>query len=207
MKIIFFSSCYPQYLEYFYKKNRGLEKQTYAEQLHTIMHDYFSVWGSYTMMFQKKGHEAEFIIPNCKPLQKAWAKENNVSFDNNWLFSVPLEQVKKSRPEIFFIGSMFEYFGDFLDEIKKMVPNVFGWIACAIPAGVQVNKLDLIVSSLPYYVEQFREMGIPSEWINAAFDPGVLKHLDKKLHQTEDFTFIGSYTNAHKKRNDLIRVL
>ena len=205
MKTIFFSSCYPQYLDYFYKKHPALASLPYEEQLAAIMNDHFSVWGSYTTYFRRMGVEADFIIPNCKQLQQTWAKENNVPFEKDWMFNIPIHQVKKLKPEVFFTGSMFEFFGSFLDEIKRLVPHVYGWVACDIPAGVNVGKLELVVTSLPYYVDKFRKQGINSEYMNAAFDQDVLKKLG--LHDKEDIdlSFIGSFTRHHSNRKELVK--
>ncbi|NJO25184.1 MAG: hypothetical protein HC867_04460 [Bacteroidia bacterium] len=71
-------------------------KQSYQQQMRELKNDYFGHWASYTDHFLKLGADAELIIPNCKPLQVAWAKENNVVYnEREWIFSIPLAQIKK----------------------------------------------------------------------------------------------------------------
>ena len=206
MKIVFFCTYYPQYLDFVYKKNKHLRTLPYENQMNFILSDYSSVWGSYTKQLRKLGAEVELIIPNCKPLQAAWAKENGHNFPPDWYFSVPKKQVKKIQPDVFFIGSMFEYYGSFLDEIKQIVPNVFGWISCPIPANIDISKLGLIVTSLPKYVDQFRSMGINSELLTSAFDTEILNKLEP-IAPDIDFSFLGSFTNAHQNRIKMIKTL
>jgi hypothetical protein len=207
MRVVFCSSYYPEYLNAFYKKNPQLRSASYGEQMNAILKDYYGVWGSYTYYFNKAGIQAELIIPNNYYLQQTWARENGVRFDRDWSFSIPLEQVKRIKPDVFFIGSMFEYFGSFLDKVKVIVPNVFGWIACYIPPGINIKKLDLILTSVPAFVENFRKSGINSELLNAAFDARVLSQIDTSGNQDIDFSFIGSFTTAHSNRISLIKEL
>ena len=207
MRIVFFCTYYPQYLDFFYKKNKNLKTLSYEEQLNFILNDYSSVWGSYTQKIRKLGAEVELIIPNCQPLQSAWAKQNGIKVDSDWYFSIPKKQVKKIQPDVFFIGSMFEYYGSFLDEIKRIVPNVLGWIACPIPEKVDVSKLGLIVTSLPKYVDEFRNMGVNSELLTSAFDTEILNHLETFIEPDIDFSFLGSFTTAHQNRIKMIKEL
>jgi glycosyltransferase involved in cell wall biosynthesis len=208
MKIVFFSSYYPHYLESFYKKHSRLSSLSYDEQMELIRSDFFGDWASYLSRFSKLGAEPHLIIPNCKPLQQAWARENNARFNSkDWQFSLPIEQVKKIKPDVFYIGNMFEYYGPFLDQIKLHTKKIFGWIACEMPPGVKPVQLELILSSHPNFIETFRKQGFRSEALTAAFDPDILKALDPQIEQDIDFSFVGNLTKAHQKRIDLVKAL
>ena len=208
MKVIFFSSYYPKYLDAFYKKNPLLSSRSYDEQMDALRKDYFGDWASYLPSFSKLGAEPHLIIPNCKPLQQAWARENNVKWDlKNWEYSLPIEQVKKIKPDVFYIGNMFEYYGEFLDAIKHHAKKIFGWIACEIPPGVKPVQLDLVLSSLPLFVERFRNDGLNAEFLTAAFDATILNAIDERTTQDINFSFIGSLTRAHGKRINMIKHL
>jgi len=208
MKVIFFCSYYDVYLDLFYKKNPGLAKLSYARQMAALKHDHFGHWASYADEFIKLGVDAELIIPNCKPLQIAWANENSIKFsEKEWNFSIPLEQVKKSKPDIFYISSMFEYYNGFLSEVKKHVKKVFGWINCEIPGNLKLNNIELLLTSLPHFVDDFRKAGVPSEMMRSAFDAQILTSLGPAIKKDIGFSFIGSLTPAHNKRIKLIKEL
>ncbi len=212
MKIIYFATYYEPYLDFFYSKNSQLATKTYQEQLQALKNDAFGAFWSYADESTRQGHEGHLIITNCKPLQMAWAKENNIVFDeSNWQFSLPILQTKQISPDVFFIGSMFQYYGEFLDEIKKYSKKVFGWISCPMPENLfQKTYPDLIISSAPHYVEDFRKKGINSELLTAFFDENVLKMVEYKasickvLPKEYDFTFLGGITQAHKQRIEAI---
>ncbi len=180
----------------------------YENQLNIIVEDFFGVFASYVQTFRKMGVDASLLIPNCKPLQKTWAKENNVEFsEKNWLFNIPLHQIKRIKPDIFYLSSMFEYYGNFLDEVRSMTKKICGWISCVIPRGTRLNQFHLIFSSIPHFIDDFRRSGIPSEYLNAAFNPEILKVLSPVVNRDLDFTFIGSLTPYHQNRIILIREL
>ena len=208
MKIVFFTTYYEHYLKDFYKRFPDFNQKSYLEQYDQLAQDYYGIFCSYTKYLNRGIASAEMIICNCKPMQKNWAKENNVKFDEKtWQYSLPIEQIKKIKPDIFFMSSMFEYYGDFLEEVRKYVPNIFGWISCPIPRGVKVNQMDLILTSLPKFVDNFRNAGVRSEFITQAFDIELFNKLST-IHENDiDFTFIGSFTRAHSNRIEAISKL
>lgn len=208
MKIIFFCSYYDAYLNTFYKRNKKLASQSYLQQMTALKEDHFGHWASFVDEFIRLGVDAELIIPNCKPLQVAWANENDFKFYNNeWNFSIALEQTRRKKPDIFYISSMFEYYNDFLKEIKKYAGNIFGWINCAIPEGLNFSHIELLLTAVPHFVDNFRKKGIRSEMLGSAFDPVVLKALGQQPEKDIDFCFIGSLTAAHTNRIKLIKEL
>lgn len=208
MKVVFCTGYYQTYLDYFYNKNPGLSRASYSTQMEAILDDCFVSWGGLVRCFKNSDADSSLIIPNCKPLQAAWAKENRVKFsERDWQFTIPVEQVKKIRPDIFYLGSMFDYYGEFLDEIRKYTHNVFGWLSCRIPDGTKYHNLDLILSSLPSLVDRFRNEGVCSEYLNSGFDVTVLKKLRPGVDQDIDFSFVGSITNDHKNRIQVVKEL
>jgi spore maturation protein CgeB len=208
MKVIFFCSYYDVYLNIFYKKNPGLSNLSYTQQMLALKQDHFGHWASYADEFVKLGIEAELIIPNCKPLQLAWARENNVKFDQGeWNFSIALEQVKKLKPDIFYISSMFEYYKGFLGEVKKYTRKIFSWINCPVPSDLQLTHVDFLLTSVPYMADNFRKAGVPTEVMGSAFDPAILHALGNETIQDIPFSFVGSLTPAHTYRIELIKKL
>lgn len=208
MKVVFCTGYYDNYLQYFYNKNAGLDEKPYESQMEAILDDCFVSWGGLTRYFKQLDADNCLLIPNCRELQTAWAKENNVGFnEDDWQFSIPIQQIKKLRPDILYLGSMFDYYGEFMDEVRNYTKNVFGWISCVIPSGTKYHKLDLILSSLPSLVEKFKREGINSEYLNSSFDASILNKLAQPLKQDIDFSFIGSITGHHQNRIYFIKEL
>jgi spore maturation protein CgeB len=102
---------------------------------------------------------------------------------------------------------MFEYYNGFLAEVKKHVKKIFGWINCVIPGDLKLNNIELLLTSLPHFVDDFRKAGVPSEMMRSAFDAQILTALGTKPKQDIDFSFVGNLTRFHKNRTALIKEL
>jgi spore maturation protein CgeB len=209
MKIVYFASYYNKYLDAFLQRNLDFKFLTYKEQIERIKSDYFGVFGSYTDYANKHGNEASLIIPNFELVQKKWAAENNFTYsDKNWLTEISIAQIKKIQPDAFFMGSMFNFYGAFLKEIRPYCKAIYTWIACPIPKGIDLTPIDLILTSVPEYVNEFRAMNINSELLPAAFDTNILTRIDtSKQKKNIDFSFIGGFSDAHQKRKTLVEGL
>ena len=84
---------------------------------------------------------------------------------------------------------------------------VIGQIASPLPQGDDLSAYDLIVSSLPNFVKQFRQMGIPSELNRLAFEPGGLEHVDAGGRSPVPLSFVGSLSPIHGERIRLLETL
>lgn len=208
MKIVFFFSYYETFLNAFYNEHPGYSKLCYEEQKQNVLNTFFGYGGSYYNYALNLGCEADIIIPNCKPMQYAWSQENGVPFyENDWQYSIPLAQTKKFCPDIFYIGSMFNYYGSFLDEISRYSKKIVGWIACPYPSDLSLDRFSLILSSSQDFVETFRKTGTQSELLPATFDPNVLNYLPCKPTIDIPFSFVGSISPAHTARYNLLTKL
>jgi spore maturation protein CgeB len=207
MKIIYFATYYKPYLISFYSSNIGLNEKSFDEQFKVITEDYFGSFISYHNWTIKSGHQSNLIIANCEALQKKWAEENNFTYSElNWQKEIALEQIKEFNPDIFYIGSMFDFYGDFLKKVRQFCKNIFGWISCPIPKNLDINKMDLLFSSAPHYVENFRKSGIKSELVTAGFDP-ILLNMTTEEETKIPFSFTGGFSTSHSKRINTIRAL
>lgn len=203
MRILYCWSYYEPYLKSFYAANPGFSDMTYRDQSRLIKSDYFGVPGSYATWTERLGHNCELVITNCEPMQRRWAEENGVDFKDGWQRNIALEQVKRFQPDIFFMGSMFELYGNFLEEAKKYSRKTVGWVACPIPKGIPFGKMDMILSSSSLFVDIFREMGVRSEVLRPAFDPDILEMLPESEPHIP-FSFIGGLSTDHLERYRLL---
>ena len=203
MKIIFFAN-YPQhYFDYFYNKNNI--DAGYSEHQDILSNDYYGVFGSYTRYAKDNGHDAYLVVGNDERLQRKWALENNFTFpESNWDFLVVMEQIKSIRPDVLFISSMFKYFGSFLAEARNYCKVIIAWISCPVSANISLAHIDFVATSTAYFVNYFREKGMKSELITAAFDGNILSRTIGNESPDIPFAFIGSLTGYHSKRDYLL---
>jgi spore maturation protein CgeB len=81
MRILVLNADYPRFLAWFYRRQRGLENTSYAEQMAARNASLFGVADFYSRNFAALGHQAAEIHVNNPWLQAAWAREHGVAFE------------------------------------------------------------------------------------------------------------------------------
>ncbi len=175
------------------------------------------------------GHEAIEVIANCEPLQRQWAEENGIDLgepkwhwnldrrakfipwpkriqSEDWLYDILVAQVKHYQPDILYIQDMNGTSPRFLQEIRSLVRLIVGQIGCPISSKTNFKQYGLVLSTLPYYVEQFRNKGLKSELFRLGFERTILDRLTKKSI-AYPVVHIGSYDSLHRERNKLLEAL
>lgn len=206
MRLTLFWSFYQGYSQSFYKLHPHLKKQNYQNQLKLLLSDYFGWPPALARKLESLGYEVQILIVNVKPLQHAWAKEYGAKITQNWQYEIAYKQVEKFQPDIIWIGSMFNYYGEYLQSLKANCQKVFAWIACPISSSLNLEGIDCVLTSHSNFRDRFRKQGQASECLLPAFEPNILKPLE---NVTPDITcsFIGNLTWAHLKRIQILKQL
>lgn len=186
---IFLNVDYQAFLNSHYRNNPQLQSASYQEQLISLQEASFGDSDFYSEGLKKAGWNAADLIINCLPLQSSWAAENNFHNYSN-ILEITIEQIRRARPQAVYFQDISIGTSDFLSSIRPYTDLIVGQIACAISPGTDFSKFDIIISSFPFYVEQFRTSGLNAYYQPLAFDPRVLQ----KLHNHEKIypvTFVG----------------
>jgi spore maturation protein CgeB len=207
MKIVLHAEYYEKYLEHFYAFN-NCDGLSYLEHLNKLLDDYFGSFVSYHRHFEKIGYQSNLIIANDFNLQNKWLVENGFNFRaySKTKHQVVLLQVQKINPDLFFMGSMFEYYGDFLVKISLITKNIFTWISCPYPKNLDFSFVKCVISSNNKFTKKFKKLGLQSEVLAAAFDSDILKKISFETNKSE-VSFIGGLGAIHKERVDNLKSL
>jgi hypothetical protein len=81
MRILVLNADYPRFLAWFYRRQRGLESASYAEQMAARNASLFGVADFYSRNFVALGHRAAEIHVNNPWLQAAWAREHGLAIE------------------------------------------------------------------------------------------------------------------------------
>jgi spore maturation protein CgeB len=81
MRILVLNADYPRFLAWFYRRQRGLENASYAEQMAARNASLFGVADFYSRNFAALGHRAAEIHVNNPWLQTAWARQHGMAFE------------------------------------------------------------------------------------------------------------------------------
>lgn len=222
-KFLIIDTYYQSFLSSLYGTVPDLGKKGYSDQMEVIMSQCFGTADFYSKNLRKLGHEAEDIIPNNEILQRQWATENNFKvndsffvraakhvpyfrnkfFEHNVLMDILSAQIRKIRPDVLYMQDLSFCPPDFLRFMKEYVRVIVGQIACPMVNKNLLRPFDLIVSSLPHYVELFRSLGKKSELLKIAFESSILEKI-VPAEMKYDVVHIGGYGPVHNERNLLL---
>lgn len=200
MKIFLLADYYPHYLKSFYAAHntRGM---SYDEHMELLLADYFGTCVSQRNHFRKLGHDACLVIANDLPLQHKWLAEHGIHLPA-WGINkkdIVLLQLKEFKPDVVFMGTGFEYYGDFLKRVSVVTKNIFVWIGSPYPKNLDLSNISCVISGAKEFVNKFRENGIKSELMRLAFDADIIQHLDNK--KSIEVSFIGGLSKkTHSRR-------
>lgn len=145
---------------------------------------------------ESHGYESREYFMSLRPLQEAWARENQVSFqDSNWLKSIAIAQAAEYRPDVIFLQDLYVCDRAFRTELRAVCPPrtlIIGWRCAPTNDYDQFTDLDLVLSCTPYYVERLREAGANSALLPLSFEPSVLDTIDTNRSRPYQLTFAGS---------------
>lgn len=208
MKIQFLTSYYPPFLKSFYFKNTDFSTLSFLKMQEKLLNEYFADTGALYYYSSRHGLESFLIVSNCEPMQKQWANENGIKYNElNWEKEIVLQQIIKVRPDVFYVESIFEFYGSFLSEASKYCKKVVSWIATPYSQNLKLNNIDLLLSSSPNFVKQFRNAGIKSEHMLPAFDTRVISLIDDVKEKDIPFSFVGGWSPVHINRKKALEKL
>jgi len=118
----------------------------------------------------------------------------------SWFYSILLAQIKYYKPDVLLNQTMGGISSYLLREIKPYLRLLVGQIASPLRKGKDFGSYDLVISSLPNFVEYFRKLGIASELHRFAFEPKVLEKLENNNRAIIPVSFVGSLSEAHAAR-------
>lgn len=214
MKFLIIDTYYPGFLRSFYAQHRDLVRRPYAEQWRVLMDQCFGTADFYSANLRNLGHDAHEVVANCDPLQRRWAREHAVPLwaafplysrlrkMKHWQAAVLKAQVETFKPDVVYVQDLNWTDADFLRAIKRTGRLVVGQTAYALREDLDYGPYDLILTSFPHYVEQYRKQGIKSEYLCFAFEPRVLKLLGA-MQPRHAVVFVGGYTSNHSNGNGL----
>jgi spore maturation protein CgeB len=186
VRIAVTDTVYPGFLVTHYARNPGLERAGYAEQLASLLGASFGTADAYTHHLRELGHEAENLIVNCAPLQRAWARERGHRLLAASLGSpaptrlgnaarraamqaVTEQQIAALGPDVAFIHDMFSMSAAGLDRLRLAGRLLVTQIASPLPPPEIYRRYDLVLSSFAHFVSRMRAEGVDSEFFRLGF--------------------------------------
>ncbi len=218
MRILLLDTYYPRFLSAVYECDQDLAAKPFDVQRQVLLDQVFGTSDFYSRHLRAMGHDAEDLIVNCKPLQRAWARENGAPYSEMalrlpsrllrlpgigpWLSALPglveiaVAQIKAARPDVLYCQDLWFLTPQKLAELRPYVRLIVGQIASPLPPGPYLKGFDLITTSFPHFVPRLRAMGIASEYFRIGFDTRVLDKLGPVTPDV-DASFVGGISRHH----------
>ncbi|GMU57460.1 MAG: hypothetical protein AMXMBFR33_66060 [Candidatus Xenobia bacterium] len=213
MRILFFKNIYEQYWRSLYKKLPGLEQRSFAEQWASFVHDSFFYAGLMQRDLGQLGWEVMESWTNVRPLQEAWARENDVAVGPGWLKEIPWAQLKKFAPDVIYSMDGRNIDAAFLQRVRAEIPSVkviTGFIGAPTYDIDTFKEYDLLYTCVHAWVPHFESHGIRCMYEPHVYMDSVLDRLDRTAPKDIDLLFSGGLYrrgDCHLEREQLLESL
>jgi spore maturation protein CgeB len=116
-------------------------------------------------------------------------------------------QIEEMKPDVILNQELSYIRTRCLDRIVPRGTKIVGQSASALPIGENFKRYDLLISSLPNFVEYFLSLGVRAALSPLAFDSRVLVGMRRPAVRDIDVSFVGSLSADHSTRVALIEAL
>ena len=200
---------YQKYLDSFYAERPDLHLRSSGEQLRELLRDGFSTIHTLTPYLEKYGCESEFIVTNCAPIYRAWARENGVSLPENGCEEEALRQrIEHFRPDVLYIGNSDQFNNRFIRKLSFRPGLVLTWRAADIPFQTDWAEYDVVLTGLSGIERLAVSLGAKGA---ERFVPGIPAWVRREIEpvrQDTDVVFVGGvFALQHAKRLDMLEAL
>jgi hypothetical protein len=204
LRVLVVDPYYPDVLAALYDAQPALADASYDAQWRTIMDLAFGTADSYSFYLRALGHDAHEIVPNCRPLQLAWAREHIPRLSRlPWRAgaqAILLAQAKWFRADVVYVQSIGAFRPTVLKALRRRARLLVGQIASAPPQPGRVRAYDLLLTSFPHFVGR---LDVPTELLRIGFDERVLGRVEDPPRH--DIVFVGQLGGArHRPANAVV---
>jgi spore maturation protein CgeB len=221
-RFLIVNTDYPAFLDALYAAHPGLDQESYERQSAVRNASLFGVSDFYPRNLVELGHPSVEFSINNRRLQETWAREHGQALSSAapsrlvlrrgivpwvvrdqtaWMEQVLEAQIEDFRPDVIVSHSLSDLRPGFWKRMRSHYRLLVGQIASPLSPDIDLSHFDLMLSSLPNFVERFRAKGLRAELFRLAFDPVVLEQLaGRELRQPIDVSFVGSLSPHHAAR-------
>jgi spore maturation protein CgeB len=212
MRFLKVTTFYPEYLRRFYRRRPWLRFASYARQAHDLFWDSFGWGDAFKGTLAPLGYDADELVINAEPLQRAWVRETGGPFPagDDWMLEVAFQQVFKFDPEILFLDDTHTFPAAWIGRVRDGCPKlrlVIGWCGAPVYQDEDLPAYDFLLSCVPELVTELRGKGATTHHLHHAFDPRVLARLPATGAPKHDLTFVGQIVPDSAFHQERLRML
>jgi hypothetical protein len=229
MKILILDTMYPKFLRSVGHYETPDIQDTYESVWQSLMATRFGVSDVYSHHLNLLGNQAQELVANSPKLQGLWAIEYGLRISEPFHDISPsvwskvpllskvshllptfqkliLKQIEAIRPDVLYVQDLNFSPPALLREFKKHAKFVVGQIASPLPSRRILSNFDLILSSLPNFVNYFHRYGLKAAYLPIAFDTRVSGEL-KSVTRDIEVSFVGGISPQHNSTIPLLSAI
>jgi hypothetical protein len=211
MKILHLTSNYSKYNLYFNERllsglNENLISEwSKVEELY--LNDCFNMGHIMTPELRALGHEVNHIVINNTATQELWKKIYAPDFGGEGFDLVNL-QVNHYKPDVLYVLDPIMIDGRLVSELKFRPECIAGWRAAPITGSTTLKGYDLMLSSVPSLLAQFKALGARTASLHfPGYRHGIVSRKPLENDSTRKLCFSGSVGGLHRGRIRLLSEL
>jgi glycosyltransferase involved in cell wall biosynthesis len=178
------------------KKYPDFDKLSYAGQKSILLKEKVYNCAAFSNAMQKIGNESVDIFYDLEKMQKRWAAENDLEYDEaTWKEEILLEQIKAEKPDVIFFQHNIPFKLDVISSLKTLVPSIKLIVLHFAHLGENAwpGYADLILLGTPGLVHEFQKAGLKPRLFYHYFDEGICSLISEKPNEEKlPITFVGS---------------
>ena len=133
-------------------------------------------------------------------MQKAWARDNDVSYkENNWFRDIAISQIIRYQPDVIFLNDIYKINRNLRKEIRETYDKnviIIGSLTSYTNDFASFNDIDLMITGVPSFYENFLKAGCNAYFMPFAFEKTLLNEIKRPENPDIDFAFMGSLGNG-----------
>lgn len=185
-RIMVCDTYYPDFIDDIKLK----EQNSYEVALKEVLGFAFGTSDFYSYNLRRHGWDAIDVIANFKELQQLWCQEHQVNNTNAQ--DVVKHQIVRFKPKVLFMQDLSFFSPAEYAFIRRElgVKLIAGQCSCPMPPRDNVKQFDVLFTSFPHYVDQFRAMGVRTIFNKLAFESRIIDRLPT-VERDLDIVFVG----------------
>lgn len=191
----------PAYLADYSTRCPEIATASYDRQMAALLDDRYGWPGDLSRYLCRAGIPTRFIVGNALSAQRAWAEENGVPVSEHAVCGpgVVLEQLRRFRPRVLWVGVLFSYHGEFLREAKQYCDRIVAWMGAPFQTQVDVEGVSALLTENPDTLRTARDRFERIIVTKPGFDATIVDDLGS-VEKQYDVSFVGGITRLHQRR-------
>jgi hypothetical protein len=228
MRFLILDHYYPEFIKAIYSATPGLERSTFGAQQAALDNGLFGEMQFQASALRGLGHDALHLPVNVPPLLAALAREHDlapptrgprfrlrdgvvpwpVRGDRALAYETLLPVIAdRLEADVVHIQCMDVLDPTIVASMQRPGRRIIGQTAAPFPVRHGLASYDLVLSSLPNYVDHFRREGVRAELLPLAFASEVVNRVEVHDHRDVPVSFVGSIASAHRRRSNLLQAI